>query len=309
MIPPDASSSPATAWVIIPVHNRRDLTLRCLESLRGNGDLARFHVLVVDDGSDDGTAEAIRAGFPEVEIAAGDGTLWWTGAVDLGMHRAIAAGANAVFWLNDDCRPQRGTLDGLLAAARRDGCIAAAQPRTEVGVVFSGMKKTARGLRALSCPPSENLDVDACNGNCVCIPRAVIERIGYPDAAAFPQYHGDTDYTLRATRVGIRCVILGAAACGSEMPPSPHIESWLLSDKSFLTLWRRFYNVKSAFHFGAYARFNWRHWGARGLVLFCLPYVKLAVMRLVRAVLPRPIFIRYLASRSLYWRMQQTAEK
>jgi GT2 family glycosyltransferase len=39
--------------IIIPVHNRKTLTLACLENLKTNGDLNKHHVIVVDDGSGD----------------------------------------------------------------------------------------------------------------------------------------------------------------------------------------------------------------------------------------------------------------
>jgi GT2 family glycosyltransferase len=68
-------------FIIIPVHNRKQITLNCLKSLSKNGDLGRYHVVVVDDGSTDGTAEAIQALYPDIVVLHGDGNLWWTGAI------------------------------------------------------------------------------------------------------------------------------------------------------------------------------------------------------------------------------------
>ncbi len=67
--------------------------MRCLEALSDAGDLARYHTVVIDDGSTDGTADAIRRKHPEIHIISGDGNLWWTGAIVLGMRFAIQAGA------------------------------------------------------------------------------------------------------------------------------------------------------------------------------------------------------------------------
>jgi glycosyltransferase involved in cell wall biosynthesis len=47
--------------IIIPVHNRKAITLKCLETLQNNGDLDKYHVIVVDDGSTDGTSLAIQS--------------------------------------------------------------------------------------------------------------------------------------------------------------------------------------------------------------------------------------------------------
>nr|WP_210391310.1 hypothetical protein [Synechococcus sp. PCC 7502] len=45
--------------------------------MRINGDLAKYQVVIVDDGS----GEAIRSLYPEVILLSGDGNLWWTGAI------------------------------------------------------------------------------------------------------------------------------------------------------------------------------------------------------------------------------------
>lgn len=48
------------------------------------------------------------------------------------------------------------------------------------------------------------LDVDACRGNCVAVPRTVVERIGSPDSVHLPHYYGDTDYTRPRERHPLR---------------------------------------------------------------------------------------------------------
>ena len=42
--------------------------------------------LIVDDGSNDGTQQIVKETYPEVEILSGDGNLWWTGAMHLGVE-------------------------------------------------------------------------------------------------------------------------------------------------------------------------------------------------------------------------------
>src|SRR5688500_197324 len=97
-------------YIVIAVHNRCATTLNCLRQLRAHGDLQWATPIVVDDGSTDGTAEAVRAEFPTAEIMRGDGNLYWTGATALGMSRALERGAAAIFWLNDDSVPAAGAL-------------------------------------------------------------------------------------------------------------------------------------------------------------------------------------------------------
>ena len=111
--------------IILPVRNRRETTLRCLAHLRDTGVLAWAGAIVVDDGSTDGTPRAIQAQFSAVEVLSGDGQLFWTGAIALGMRHAVAQGAACCVWLNDDCLPTPGAVERLAEYATAHMCITA----------------------------------------------------------------------------------------------------------------------------------------------------------------------------------------
>ena len=196
--------------IIIPVHNRRDTTLACLRHLLATGDLGRCSVIVVDDGSNDGTSEVVSAEFPQVEILRGDGQLWWTGAIALGMQRASAAGADAICWLNDDCLPAAGTLDALFAEATvAPGQLVAPacyNADTDVAVPNAFV-----GRNRVPATPAKKEKADGLSGFCVALPRAVWTQIGLPDPVRFPHYFGDNAYTMGAARAGFPVVLLGAA--------------------------------------------------------------------------------------------------
>ena len=61
-------------YIVIPVFNRKQFTKDCLDSLRKQTD-KRFKVVVVDDGSTDGTSDMLKEEYPEVHILYGDGNL------------------------------------------------------------------------------------------------------------------------------------------------------------------------------------------------------------------------------------------
>ena len=100
------------ADIVIPVHNRRDITLRCLANLYRLGAPAWAGLIVADDGSTDGTSDAIREQYPAVVLLHGDGNLWWTGAIVRGMAEALERGSELIFWLNDDCLPAPAHWNG-----------------------------------------------------------------------------------------------------------------------------------------------------------------------------------------------------
>jgi GT2 family glycosyltransferase len=57
-------------YIIIPVHNRKALTLACLKNLKTNGGLQKYHVIVIDDGSSDRTTKKFAENYPEVNISS-----------------------------------------------------------------------------------------------------------------------------------------------------------------------------------------------------------------------------------------------
>jgi len=202
--------SESKAFVIIPVHNRCAVTLACLAQLRDTGDLAKFQVVVVDDGSIDGTAEAVQRNYPEVTLLYGDGNLWWAGAIALGMQYALDQKAEYIFWLNDDCLPQGNCLSKMLEfLQKRHMAMVGARclEKSSKEPIPTGLKNR----RAVTTCSEEVLTVEGLSGYLVGMTANITQRLGLPEAQKFPQYGGDAIYTLQAHRAGIGVYILGEA--------------------------------------------------------------------------------------------------
>lgn len=197
--------------LLIPAHNRRALTLRCLAALRANGDLTACDAVVIDDGSSDGTSAAIRQEFPEVRLLSGDGHLYWTGAIALAMDDARKRGVTGpIFWLNDDCRPRPGALAALAAllATKPDAIVGPRCVDTSAGrTIPTGFI----GRTDVAAEPGETKTVAGLSGYCVGIGAGAWQKLGAPDARNFPHYAGDTAYTLRASQAGLPVLLLGSA--------------------------------------------------------------------------------------------------
>jgi len=201
-------------YLIIPVHNRKDTTLICLDHLQSTGDMPRYQIVVVDDASTDGTAEAIRSLYPMVTVVPGSGDLWWTGAMALGMDYACKQGAEHLFWLNDDCLPEVRTLPLLLDYMRThpDSLVAPACYVTENASSVTFLTHNGfRGRQSFAAQAGEQIAVEGMSGWCAGMPAAVFHKIGAPDVNRFPHYSGDDMYTLKATRAGFKAILLGDA--------------------------------------------------------------------------------------------------
>lgn len=204
------SNSKEAVYIIIPVHNRKKTTMKCLEHLKQCSDIEQYHIVIVDDGSTDGTKGAVSNSYPEVEILDGNGDLWWTGAMAKGMEYAYERGAEYFIWLNDDCLPASNTLKEMVTFMRLNpDTLVAPSCYPETTNFLLPQHNGFQNRKSCAANPGEIIYVEGMSGWCVGIPSTVLSKIGTPDAKRFPHYSGDDMYTFRATKAGFKACLLG----------------------------------------------------------------------------------------------------
>jgi GT2 family glycosyltransferase len=187
-------------------------TLECLARLKsqilppGVG----VTIILVDDGSTDGTAAAVADAFPDVQLIDGPGNLYWNGGMRRAFDVALEQGHDGYVLLNDDTHLESDAIGRLVRLA---DSLTDQGPVVVVGstrdpqtgeLSYGGWRRTSRWLRnkVERVPPgAEPRPCDTFNANCVLIGGGVAAELGSLDAG-FTHGMGDFDYGFRAADAG-----------------------------------------------------------------------------------------------------------
>ena len=257
-----------TTAVVIPTFNRRTTLLSALKSVFETLPV-NDHVIVVDSGSSDGTAEVVRKHFPQVVLVQGDSSIWWAAATNLGICRARELGCSHVLTYNDDNIATPGLFNALAEAARLypNSVIAAVccyLDRPDA-VFFAGRQRAKRSDRFFYLDHNEPLsilgkgirEVDLLHGMCTLFPTSVFDAVGLFDEKAFPALFADDDLTLRAVKAGYQSrVALDAVVLNDRMKTGVNPYDRRLGPVGVARL---LFSRRSVFQLSRKTRFLWRH--------------------------------------------------
>jgi len=215
-------SSPVQVAVLLTCFNRKDKTLRCLENLAVQKlpENVRLSVVLVDDGSSDGTSDAVRNNYPDVIVVEGEGDLYWNQGMRLAWNTALKQQHFDYFLLlNDDTELYCDAISRLLNVEKE---IRETSEKTGVIVgstidsftklhTYGGNNQLKtlfwKGFRFSRVKPGEvPLRCDTFNANCVLISNEIVKDIGIL-SDRFTHGMGDFDYGLRAREKGSFCWI------------------------------------------------------------------------------------------------------
>lgn len=225
--------------VIIVSFNTRELTLSCLKSVYASRDAGRIEVVVVDNASTDGSRDAIRKEFPDVELIENTSNLGFSAASNVGLDKATGT---YFLILNSDTELRPDGLKLLKGFMETHSQAGAAGPRlvyddgttqpsadsepnllTEFLHLFGFRRlipgETARRIAApaLSKVSGKTIgtyfetysgsleprEVDCVSGACIIVRAAVIANVGGLDSKFF-MYMEDMDWCMRIKETGAK---------------------------------------------------------------------------------------------------------
>ncbi len=264
-------------YIVIPVHNRKEFTQNCLLSLRKQT-VQNFRIVVIDDGSSDGTNEMIEQDFPEVILLHGNGNLWWTNATNLGVQYALEHGAEYIMTLNNDTVAADNFVEKMMFWAEKDsrallGALAV-DAKTQIPI-YGGETvdwRLARFKNLLDIlTPGEHHglhEVTHFPGRGLLIPAEVFRKIGLYDGAHFPHYAADYDFTHRAIRMGYKVFCNFDARLYIYPDASGNAE--LRNEKSIRSYYNHLFGIKGGGNLKTFWRYAMRNCPRRYLISFLI---------------------------------------
>lgn len=187
--------------VLLTCHNRRDITLRCLNKLYSLSN--DMDVFVVDDASTDGTATFIKEKFPQVKLIHGTGQLFWNRGMHLAWVHASVPNYDYYFWLNDDvvlydhCISE--VLDCLSIVGNHSIVSGIIENHDKSRIIYGGSSSN----KEILVGNGQMQEISHLNGNFVVVTKEVYDILGNLD----PVFHhdlGDVDYGFRAKKHHIK---------------------------------------------------------------------------------------------------------
>lgn len=204
------NSSTKSIAVLMTCFNRKEKTLGALNALLNNylPQGYAMEVYLVDDGSSDGTSQAIIEQFPSVILIKGNGQLYWNGGMICAWEKAYSLKSHDFYlWLNDDTILCKTAISCMIGDSEMEYhhsiiCGTTVSPHDSGKITYGGY---INGHKII-IPQGMRVLCNYFNGNCVLIPESVFNSIGYLDRR-FRHALGDFDYGLRAGKAGVKSVV------------------------------------------------------------------------------------------------------
>lgn len=269
--------------VLLASHNRKEKTLACLDSLFKATEICKtgieIDVYLTDDGSNDGTAEAVKDMFPEVRILYGNGSLYWAGGMRNSWNEALNdATFDSYLLLNDDVILMDHCFEELKQAdefskekyGTKGIYIGSIKDQNTQQYAYGGRELVNKWTFAMRpiIPDGRIKECMLGNGNIMLVCKDVVDNIGI---LCTKYIHGkaDYDYSLRANEKGIP-VLVCANYCGYGCNEHDEVKFGKMNIKERI----QFLYDPKGIELPGYMYLMWRFFPWRAPFVFCSQWLK-----------------------------------
>lgn len=266
--------------------NRRSATLACLARFESAARQAGLepNAVLVDDGSTDGTAAAVREQYPWVDVMVGDGSLFWNRGMHQAQSHAMERDPDYLLWLNDDTELLPDSIARLLEAEHtlrnrhgRPVMVVGSTADRGTGQLTYGGHVAPQRWRPFTYQrvwhETQPVECHVVNGNVVLIPMQIAQTVGNLDPV-FEHAMGDTDYALRTRAAGFRVFV--APGFVGHCSNNPALGTYRDSSLPLSVRWKKMMSRKGLPPH-SWRHFTRRHGGLIWPIYFVWPYFKLVV--------------------------------
>lgn len=265
--------------VLFTCFNRKEKTVRCVKSLLNQNSIPTFDLYVCDDGSTDGTAEAILEVYPNANIIQGTGNLFWSRGMHVVMKEAVQRGYDYYLMVNDDVEFSPSMWETIFEPYRegKKCCGVVGYTKSSVGEqgTYGGHKMVKSKMNYVIGQMVEIRNdtfatVDVANWNCFLVSNHVVEKVGLID----PYYEhglGDYDYSLRMRKQDIEILVAKSFVgfCENNSKENTYLDGKVPRLKRMKLMLRpNGFPIKSWFYFVN------KHYGIYKYRSAIMPYVK-----------------------------------
>jgi GT2 family glycosyltransferase len=194
-------------YILLPVHNRREITRRFVECLKTQT-YQQYHLVLIDDGSTDGTEEMVREEIGSCTVIKGSGDWWWAGSLQQGylwLKQHDVEANDIVLIINDDTEFDRNFLEtGARLLEQHDKTLFMARCYNRRNNELSGTGIHVDWGKLTFNDASTPEEINCLSTRGLFLKTAAFFEIGGFHPRLLPHYLSDYEFTIRAFKKGMK---------------------------------------------------------------------------------------------------------
>jgi GT2 family glycosyltransferase len=235
----------ATIYILLPVHNRKEITRGFVDCLKAQT-YSDYHLVLIDDGSTDGTADMVLEHIPATTVLRGKGDLWWAGSLQRGLDwlKENVTNENVlILFINDDVHFSPAYLESAIRImSNKMGIFMLSRYQSpDTGVVSeSGVTADLKRLTFKEANSGEEINCLSTRG--LFVHWSDVKANGDFHPRILPHYLSDYEYTMRAYRRGFKC------ETSAELTIEENSETTgfhVIRERSFKKYLTKYFSIKS----------------------------------------------------------------